>query len=271
MISLKNPLVESALCAVWLVVAGAVVTAKPWRGIVPLKSTRVDVERLLGSPKQSSEFDSYYSLPNEIVVVHFQATACDELGFEWNVPPDTVIEIGVIPKGQHRREEYLPSDAKSDDGGAGFVYYSDAAAGFTVETYKDLVTLLEYSPEAAQENLRCPRKQTCCIHPSFKFDEYGQLPFGDEKARLDNFVIHLHKESVRGVIQVVGPSKRIREQLLKRAARGKSYLVKKRGIEPERLFVVDGGYNRDALIRLSFKSIGGLFSRMIFFPERDPK
>lgn len=267
-----NSLLGIGICAVWLMVAGCVVTAKPWRGIVPLKTTRAEVERLLGSPRQSSEFRSYYNLKTEIVVVHFQANPCDDYGFGWNVPPGTVIEIGVIPKDQHRREKYkLASDAEVDDAGAGFIYYWDEAAGLTVETYKDQVTLVEYSPEAVQEELRCSRRKDIIVDYQTRFDEYSNLTFADEKARLDNFVIHVKKESMRAVIQILGPSKRHREQGLKRAARAKSYLMKQHRIEAERILLVDAGYREAPMTRLSLSAIGGVPSRIYIFLEPEPK
>jgi len=269
---MKNILFKIGSCALWLVIAGGVVAAKPWRGIVPLKSTRVDVERVFGRQQPPSTSPSYYNLSNEIVVFHFQPETCDPFGLGWDVPLDTVINIAVIPKGTHRREEYqLASNSKIDDNGAGFVYYSDAAAGVTVETYKDQVTLVEYGPEATQERLRCPRIQECCYDFFHRFDEYQQLTFADEKARLDNFVIQMKNEFGRGIIEVIGPSRRQREQLMRRAARAKSYLVKQRRIEPERILLVDGGFHEIAVIRLSTYSIGSLGGRIYFFPERDPQ
>src|SRR5687768_5967982 len=60
------------------------VFAKEWRGILPLSSVRVDVERLLGPPSQGSSHGSYYSLRDEIAVIHFQSISCkDSCGFGW--------------------------------------------------------------------------------------------------------------------------------------------------------------------------------------------
>jgi hypothetical protein len=81
--------------------------AKGWRGIVPLHSVRLDVERLLGPPTQSSPYgDYYYKLPDELAVIQFQNVSCNEgCGFGWNVPIGTVISIGVIPRGLSSKKE----------------------------------------------------------------------------------------------------------------------------------------------------------------------
>ncbi|MFZ0060660.1 MAG: hypothetical protein WAL47_01330, partial [Pyrinomonadaceae bacterium] len=100
--------------------------AKEWRGIKPLSSTRADVERLLGSPQQSTSYASFYNLHDEIAVVGFQAGPCDEFGLGWKVPVGTVINVGVIPKAKRLKEKFFSgSDFQAYKAEAGFLYYSD--------------------------------------------------------------------------------------------------------------------------------------------------
>src|SRR3954470_1973437 len=84
------------------VVSANACLAKEWRGVVPLRSTRADVERLLGAPKQRTPDSFYYSSPDEIAVVWFQTKSCDsgsvKIDMGWNVPVGNVTNIGVIPK-----------------------------------------------------------------------------------------------------------------------------------------------------------------------------
>lgn len=273
---MNRMLCKIAVCAVWLLAAGTAVSAKDWRGIVPLKSTRADVERVFGVQKQASEPVAFYKLPNELVVFHFQTFACDsevgKIGYGWNVPLGTVVYIGVIPRGNHRKDEYeLSSDAKADPGGGGLVYYTDNAAGWSIETYQNLVTLIDYYPEASQDNLQCSRIQQGIIDFFPRFDEYGKIAFEDEKARMDNFVIQMKERFGRGTIEVHGPTKKDRQQLMKLAARAKSYLVTKRGLEPERLHVIEGGFSQERVTRLSLYSIGGIPSRIFLHLEPDPE
>jgi len=268
-------LCKIAACAV-LLLAGTAVSAKDWRGIVPLKSTRADVERLFGVQKQTPELAAFYKLPNELVVFHFQNFTCDsevgKWGYGWNVPLGTVVYIGVIPTGNHRKDEYqLASDVKVQDSGGGIVYYTDNVAGWSIETYQNSVTLIEYYPEASQHNSQCPQIQQGIIDFFPIFDEYGKLSFEDEKARLDNFVINMKEGLGRGTIEVRGPTKKDRQQLMKQAARAKSYLVKKRGLEPERLLVIEGGFWEKRVTRLSLYSIGGVPSRIYLHLEPDPE
>lgn len=55
---------------------------------------------------------------------------------------------------------------------------------------------------------------------------------------------------------------------MKLAARAKSYLVRVRGLEAERLLLVDGGFKESALTRLSLYSIGGSAGRIHIFSKR---
>src|SRR5437660_2282624 len=72
-----------------------------------------------------------------------------------------------------------------------------------------------------------------------KFDEYGNIRFNDEKARLDNFAIQLQNEpSAQGYIIGYGTCDAEGQT---RANRAKDYLVNTRGIDAGRIVVVDGG------------------------------
>lgn len=273
---MKNVHCKIGICALLILISGTVVVAKEWRGIVPLKSTRNDVERLLGRPKRSAEGAAFYQLSKELVVFHFQTETCDsrlgKCSWVWNVPLGTVIGIGVIPRDKHRKEEYLlASDSKVNDNGAGFIYYSDNFAGLSVETYQNLVTLIDYYPEASQDNFYCPRTEECTVDFFPNFDEYQKLSFEDQKARLENLLIVMNEALARGIIEVVGPTKKARQKLMKGAARAKRYLMEKRGLEEERLLLVDGGFSKGPLTRLFLYPIGGPVSRIYLFPEPDPK
>jgi hypothetical protein len=120
-----------------LVISERAVTAKEWRGIVPLKSTRVDVERLLGAPTKSSQSSLYYNLSREIVVIEFQTEVCDssvgKFGLGWNVRYGTVVGVGVIPKGTPRKEEYLLSSNFNIEDENALIYYSDDVSGMSIE------------------------------------------------------------------------------------------------------------------------------------------
>jgi hypothetical protein len=83
---------------------------------------------------------------------------------------------------------------------------------------------------------------------STKFDEYGNIRFNDEKARLDNYAIQLQNQpGSTGTILVYGSCAGEAQQ---RGDRAKDYLVNTRGIEAGRITVVDGGCRSDLTVQL---------------------
>jgi hypothetical protein len=245
------------------------VVAKEWRGIVPLKSTREDVLRLLGPPKQQTEAAYYYALADELVLIWVQHQACDQCGLGWKVPVGTVTSIGVIPrsvKGKSKPADLDGFTVRVEH--AGFVYYFNESKGLTVETLNGQVTSLQYRPEGEQANLECVRKD--CIVDTFpNFDAYGDLTWSDEKARLDNYGIRLNYEILRGAIVVYGKDRAVRSRLIKRATRARSYLSRQ-GIEPERILIVDGGYQTDSYLALQIYSIAGFGSYISVLSQSEP-
>jgi len=81
-----------------------------------------------------------------------------------------------------------------------------------------------------------------------KFDEYGNIRFNDEKARLDNYAIQLQNDPTStGTIIVYGSCE---GEAQSRGDRAKDYLVNTRGIEAGRITVVDGGCRSDLTVQL---------------------
>jgi hypothetical protein len=81
-----------------------------------------------------------------------------------------------------------------------------------------------------------------------KFDEYGNIKFNDEKARLDNYAIQLQNTPGSAATIIVYGSCAGEAQA--RGDRAKDYLVNTRGIEAGRITVVDGGCRSDLTVQL---------------------
>src|SRR6266850_6493366 len=72
-----------------------------WHGIVPLHSTRKEVEKILGPsfPESKGNDAIYYYTENERVFVLYSNGPCDvQPSNGWDVPHDTVIQVSVDPK-----------------------------------------------------------------------------------------------------------------------------------------------------------------------------
>jgi hypothetical protein len=138
--------------------------AEGWRGIVPLHSTRADVERSLGSPTKSHGVAATYDTKDERILVFYAAGPCKKgVSEEWNVPRDTVISITVHPNAKlpvaslkldmtkYRKERDPHADL--------IIYYVNADEGIRVEARAlpdgedlDSITL---GPAAKDRDLRC--------------------------------------------------------------------------------------------------------------------
>src|SRR4030095_1214876 len=99
----------------------------------------------------------------------------------------------------------------------------------------------------------CSRTASCSTSvkapnpPAVKFDEYGNIKFNDEKARLDNYAIQLQNQpGSQGYIIAYGSCA---GEAQARADRAKDYLVNTRGIDAGRLVTIDGGCRSDLTVQ----------------------
>jgi hypothetical protein len=193
-----------------------------------------------------------YDLKNERVNVGYSDSSCEKGQAEWNVPSGTVTSIIIYPQTKlmlsyllidlNRFEKFInPHNPDS-------VSYNNKEEGIGIGTKSNgEVVVIEYFPAARDSHLRCPNFRPDQLSNDemqyYKFDEYSNIPFSDEKARLDNFAIHLQKDEPQSkgyIVVYAGPGARS-GQAQARAKRAKDYLVKVRGIEAARIVSIDGG------------------------------
>ena len=83
------------------------------------------------------------------------------------------------------------------------------------------------------------------------FDEYGDLGFEDEKARLDNFAIQLfNQKAATGYIFAYARKQTYESEAAERLLRAKNYLVTVRKMDPARVIIIDGGYQEQFCVTL---------------------
>ena len=131
---------------------------KGWRGIVPLHSSREDVERLLGAPLKSG--NSFYETKDESISILYSGTSCEEtVEGAWNVPPGTVLRVRVSQK----TETYL-KDVGLDESKykkiehphiSGMFTYADEEQGVSILVRYEQLLETQYGPAAADKQLRC--------------------------------------------------------------------------------------------------------------------
>jgi hypothetical protein len=239
-----------------------------WRGIKPLHSTRADVEQTLGIPKESTGVASTYETENEKVLVFYSTSPCKKgISEGWNVPRDTVTSLTVYPKAKllvaSLKLDETKYEKQRDPHLEGIVYYISRAEGIFIqagimEDGED-ISSITYESAVADDHLRCagPRLKSSegdgkVYDPHIRiFDEYSDIPFEDEKERLENFSIHLLKEpQMKGYIIVYAGRRARVGEAKARAARAKNYLVNELSIKAERIMTIDGGYREKLEVEL---------------------
>jgi hypothetical protein len=222
-------------------------SARGWRGIIPLHSTRVEVERLLGKP--TGECQCHYETDAEFVRVDYAKGLCAGWPSGWRVPADTVLAFRVGTKSDLRFSDLHIDDPKFwktyDD--AFFAYYANRLEGiqYTVER-EGTVRSIEYFPSSVDLNLRCK-----CFPPDdgsvFRgrpFDSFEGISFYDASARLDNFAVMAQNSGAgwRAHIITYSPLRTTRAAGLSYRNRVRNWLVVKRGLDARKVTVVDGGH-----------------------------
>jgi hypothetical protein len=146
-----------------LVAFANVAQAKPWRGIVPLHSTRAHVRKLLGKPIIGGEGPlDLYDVKEGRVRVMYARHPCEE-GLpadwgNWRVPHDTVVNISIqlhqeIPLKRLRIRNIERYKWYTDDSGAS--YYHDRVRGLEYQVEQGMVTAITYGPASRDRRLRC--------------------------------------------------------------------------------------------------------------------
>ncbi|HEU4511354.1 MAG TPA: hypothetical protein VFR78_24205 [Pyrinomonadaceae bacterium] len=94
------------------------------------------------------------------------------------------------------------------------------------------------------------------------FDQYGDIRFDDEKARLDNFAIQIQNSDdslSAGLILMSAGRETYEGETRERLDRARSYLVGVRDIDPNRLVTLDCGFSQELRIKLYIVPPGAAF------------
>jgi hypothetical protein len=244
-----------------MILASLVGHAKEWRGIVPLHSTRQDVTRLFGISHDAKTFRADYSFEKENVFIVFSGDDSYQ-DCARRLPKDTVLLIVVTPKTNlqwsdlHLDKAALRKFEPSSPPGIGYEGFIDDANGVVVRMFKGRVDEIAYAANSEDRKL-CPEyyeniegalKLMVEFFPR-KVDEYGNIPFADEKARLDAFAIVLHNELESLGYIIVYSGRNVGPAAAKaRATRARNYLAAKRNIK--HITIIVGGRREEFSLEL---------------------
>ena len=227
---------------------------KGWKGLVPLRSTRRDVEAVVGPPAPGG--DSLYLTNEATIFVLYSDGPCEKgWPYGWNVEKDTVVSIVVSPKEPRMlsdlnldKDKYLQS---RDSHINTRMVYANRSEGITlvVDEITGKVKSISYHPTDSQQKLQCPdaasrlpvgHSQT---DPSARFDVYSDLSPDLERERLDAVAAALRGRREADVYLIAYAGKIAHKgEAGARAACARDYLIRKHHIQADRIHAIDGGY-----------------------------
>jgi hypothetical protein len=251
---MKGSVRRSVWVALLMAVCAADASAQGWRGIVPLRSTRADVERLLGRP--DGDCKCSFETEGERIRVDYAKGPCRGDPSGWNVPADTVLRLTIYPK-----KELRFSELKLDEGrytkaydDAFFTYYASRGEGVEyIISQQRLVTSISYFPTVgdAGHRCRCFPADDGSIFRTPPYDAFSPRSFEVTEARLDNFAIEAQNDPSMKVYVIVYAGQRTRaSEVAAYVRRIREWLVNKRGIEDKRVSIMDGGRRDELTVEL---------------------
>lgn len=138
--------------------------APEWRKLTPLKSTRIEVEKILGKPEQS--FDSYaiYKNANGRFSVWYSLGGCEHKieGRQWNVPRGLMTSLSVFVNESRPFTRYVPNvaDFRRVEMPYNRIVYVSSDESLVSTTIKpsnqnEFVYAIDLDPTKEQEKLLC--------------------------------------------------------------------------------------------------------------------
>jgi hypothetical protein len=224
-----------------------------WRGIVPLRSTRTQVERELGPLDTNCQC---YKMEHEIVHVTYANGRCTGDLPGWNVPQDTVLTLTIRPFREILWSEIEPNKKDfvrtMDD--TFTAYYGNGNKGLRYSVSSaGLVKSVSYLPSNKDNSYRCagfPLSDGGITD----YSPYDQFPYdslNDITSRLGEFTVRLQKlPTYSGYIVVYAGRKQETHEVASFAKRAREYLIKEFHANPKTIVALNGGYRGEPVVEL---------------------
>ena len=137
----------------------------------------------------------------------------------------------------------------------GTIMVGQGTSSITVDTTGLGGQVITATVEVVGNQTHCSTSKTVSINPPPRpmdpFDSYGDIRFSWEKARLDSFAVQIQNyPGSRGAIFTYASKQTYRGEAFDRLRRAKNYLVKVRGLSPERILTIDAGHDTEVLTYL---------------------
>ena len=222
-----------------------------WKGLVPLRSTKTDVEKILGKPVKQDSDSLTYKTDKEEVRVSYSKANCKGSMNGWNVPANTVLEFTVYPDKELKiAEDEFKNEKIFSYSLNSFILQEKGIAygldyGLDSKTERialNVVKYISFMPKESDNNLRCKGFPT--------YNPIGSIYSPDDALRKENVYVGLDvlvtesmvrpPETMNYVIVYAGKStsKSDYDKLFKSY---ETHLYKKRKALPEKIMLIKGG------------------------------
>jgi hypothetical protein len=224
-----------------------------WKKIIPLRSTRGDVERAMGPPTESN--GTTYDLKNERVMVFYTGGSCKPgWPYGWNVGPNVVTKIAIYPKIKLTLTELgidVTGYQKTQNIRLGGVDYTSKDTGISIGLKDNgQVDVIQVEPGLKDNALLCPdaaarqgeieRGESAYIAPVVHF---SQITRQEEETRIDFFVDQVKTYPTSSKIYVfayAGP-KECDDEVRSRLARIRNRIASQLRVSPDLITTTNGG------------------------------
>ena len=231
-----------------------------WRGLVPLHSTRADVERILGQPTEVLAPETvFYRTASETLIIRYSSGRPCGIGEKyssWRVPRDTIESLLVSMITERSLSDLGIDEPKYTKWSGGHrpedVYYESRRDGVSIRTYMGKVMDISLFPGSEDKALWCgPISSDCEGQPPRLMAVYGPMSWGRERLQLDRFeaVFNRNLNQTIYIIAYAGQSAYVGEGQ-SAADRAKKYLSDQHKVPSDQIIAIDGGYRPERKIEL---------------------
>jgi len=125
------------------------IKAESWNGIYPLKSTRADVEKIMGECSSDTKWLCTYKLEDKTVFIHITETDCTERSL-WKLPKDTVTDLRISfikrPSISDLKIDLREFNKRADPDLIGQFNYFNREKGIEFVAENEIIKVFYYTP-----------------------------------------------------------------------------------------------------------------------------
>ncbi len=236
-----------------------------WNGLIPLRSTRIDVEKLLGQPTDKFYGNSFdYKTEKLFVRANYSERQCDS---GWDIPKDTLISMTVYDGNNSKSFDELKLDrskfSKSvDDAFYGSWRNSEEGLIYYFSNVESELQSITYIPKKSDnQNFRCdgfPPFAPEGSHMRFDYTNFystkktRKANLYELGARFDNLMINFgqdfYKNKYKAYVMVYFDNKMPFVKYERFLTEVKNWNYNLRKYSPEQLIFIEGGLREESLI-----------------------